>query len=254
MPALPLSVRLALWVTAAFHGHTDLDEAIARAHPDVDDVSGDAPGRLALWRDLGESAVLVALPRPGDLTGMPRAGLEAAGAAAHAGECIYVPGMGGLLVPTLSTYGPPGDEGLAAEWTAYEGEPVARHVLEAVNLGELERAFALAVRDGAETLAAVGGRPWSSAPRDEAERRLGGGADGLPSATPPRATHLMLMAARVAVIVDEGLQLAAAGPALDLHASNRREGGLRSLQAAADRALAGATNAAVMELAGWRSA
>jgi hypothetical protein len=61
----------------------------------------------------------------------------------------------------------------------------------------------------------------------------------------------MLSAARVGIIVDEGLRLAAT-PSLDVHWSGRREVGLRSLQSVADRALAGATNLAVMDLAGWR--
>jgi hypothetical protein len=53
------------------------------------------------------------------------------------------------------------------------------------------------------------------------------------------------------VIVEEGLRLAAT-PSLDVHSSGRREVGLRSLQSVADRVLAGSTNLAVMELAGWR--
>lgn len=253
MPVLPLSVRLALWTTAAFHGYLSLEQALAQAHRDVD-LAGDPAARLALWRDLGETAVLVALPRPGDLTGMPRTALEVAGAATCAGECVYVPGMGGVLVPTLASYGPDGDEGIAAAWTAYDSEPVARHVLEAVDPGELEAELTRAVRDGEEALASAAGRPWSSRPREEAQRRLDAGRWGLPDGASPRVMRLLLTAARVAVIADEGLRLAAGGPSLDVHSSGRREAGLRRLQAAADRALAGATNVAVMQLAGWRPA
>ena len=253
MPTLPVSVRLAVWATAAFHGRLDLDEAVARAHPDLDHWTGDL-GRLQLWRDLGESAVLVALPRPGDLTGMPRAHVDVSGAAAARGECAYVAGMGGLLVPTLSSFGPEGDEGTAAEWTAYDSEPVARHVLESISLGDLERALAHAITESASSLEEVEGRPWSSQPREDAERRLGEDRWGLPRDLAPRAVRLIGMAARIGVIADEGLRLASAGPALDLHSSTRRESGLRSLQSAADAALAGAANVAVMEVAGWRPA
>lgn len=253
MPALPVSVRLAVWATAAYHGHVDLDEAIARAHPDIDHWTGSL-GRLDLWRDLGESAVLVALPRPGDLTGMPRASVEVAGSAAAVGECVYVAGMGGLLVPSLSTFGPEGDEGTTAEWTAYDSEPVARHVLESISLSELERNLAGAIQDSASVFEAVEGRPWTPQPREDAERRLGDNRWGLPQILPARAVRLMGMAARVGVIADEGIRLAASGPALDLHSSTRRESGLRVLQSAADAALAGATNVAVMDLAGWRPA
>jgi hypothetical protein len=257
MPALPLSVRFALWGTTALRGGlqpADLDEVVRAAHPDVDHVTGDPADRLALWRDFGESAVLVALPRPGDLTGMPRTSLDASGAAATAGECVFVAGMGGLLVPTLSTFGPVDDEGVQADWTAYDGEPVPRYQLEALSLRDLDRELTQGVRDGADALQAVEGRPWSATPREDTERRLGSREMtqlGVPAETSPRALRVMLSAARVGVIVDAGLRLAAT-PSLDLHSSGRREAGLRSLQRIADRALAGATNLAVMELAGWR--
>jgi hypothetical protein len=251
MPALPLSVRFALWATVSVRGEVDPDDAVVAAHPDVDDISGEPAGRLELWRDFGESAVLVALPRPGDLTGMPRTSLDGSGAAADAGECVFVPGMGGLLVPTLTTFGPEGDEGTSVEWAAYDSEPVARHRLEALSLRELDHELVAAVSEGSAELEAVDGRPWSAQPREQTERRLEMRTWGVPPGTSPRALRLMLMAARVGVIVDEGLRLAAT-PALDVHSSGRREVGLRSLQSVADQVLSGATNLAVMELAGWR--
>ena len=251
MPALPLSVRFALWATVAVRGEMDPDDAVVAAHPDVDDITGEPAGRLELWRDFGESAVLVALPRPGDLTGMPRAELAGSGAAATSGECVFVPGIGGLLVPTLTTFGPEGDEGTTVDWAAYDSEPVPRHRLESLSLRELDHELAEAVRDGSSALEAVDGRPWSAQPREQTERRLETRTWGVPRATSTRALRLMLMSARVGVIVDEGLRLAAT-PSLDVHSSGRREVGLRSLQTVADRALAGATNLAVMELADWR--
>lgn len=249
-------MRTAVWVTAAWHGHdggAGLEASLASAHPDIDHVEGDL-ARLPLWRDFGESALLVALPRPGDVSGMPRTSPEVAGAAAAAGECVYVAGMGGLLVPEQSTFGPEGDEGTRVTWTAYEAEPVARHVLEALDLGDLERSLATAVAAGAATLEAVEGRPWTSAPRDSAERVLANGRWGLPGGLPARAVRVMTMAARTAVIAEEGLRMAAAGPALDVHSSVQRELELRRLASAADAVLAGATNVAVMALAGWRPA
>src|SRR6476469_4326388 len=38
MPALPLSVRFALWATSAVGGQVDPDDAVVAAHPDVDDI------------------------------------------------------------------------------------------------------------------------------------------------------------------------------------------------------------------------
>ncbi|MHB1473470.1 MAG: hypothetical protein ACYDDU_03645 [Dermatophilaceae bacterium] len=80
MFVLPVSVRLALWATAAYAGQLRLEDVIDRAHPDLDHVAGDFD-HLSLWRDLGERAVLVALPRPGNLSGMPRGSPELIAAA-----------------------------------------------------------------------------------------------------------------------------------------------------------------------------
>ena len=99
MSELPASVRLALWVTAAWRGQLPTRDALARSFPDLDHVAGDL-ARLDVWRDLGEGALFVALPRPGDVSGMPKASSAAVAHAAEAGECVYVAGIGGLLVPT----------------------------------------------------------------------------------------------------------------------------------------------------------
>ncbi|HEY5248361.1 MAG TPA: hypothetical protein VIJ15_07940, partial [Dermatophilaceae bacterium] len=98
MSVLPVCVRLALWATAAYAGRLTVEAAVRRAHPDIDEVSGDLD-HLNLWLGLGERAVLVAQPRPGNLSGMPRGSAELLAAATDAGECVYVPGIGGALVP-----------------------------------------------------------------------------------------------------------------------------------------------------------
>ena len=68
MSTLPASVRLSLWITAAWAGRTSVPEALAAALPDVDDVAGDVD-RLTLWGELGERVLVAALPRPGPLVG-----------------------------------------------------------------------------------------------------------------------------------------------------------------------------------------
>ena len=67
MSELPASVRLALWITASWRGDLGTTDALGRAFPDLDHVAGDL-ARLDVWRDLGEQALFVALPRPGDLS------------------------------------------------------------------------------------------------------------------------------------------------------------------------------------------
>ena len=134
MSILPVSVRLALWATAAYAGRLPMQDVAGRAHPDIDHVDGDLD-HLSLWYDVGERVVLVALPRPGKLSGMPRGSAELIAAATDAGECVFVPGVGGALVPTMQTFGTAGDQGTRVTWTAYDADPVQTYVLEALSHG-----------------------------------------------------------------------------------------------------------------------
>ena len=148
MPEMPASVRLSLWPTHAWGSGAGsgsrswLEEVLRRALPDIDHVSGDLD-RLTVWHELGEQALLVALPSPGDLSGMPGASAPAQALAAEAGECVFVPGVGGMLVPSMSSYGSGSggslDLGTRVDWTAYDADPVPRHRLEALEPSQLER-------------------------------------------------------------------------------------------------------------------
>ena len=59
-------------------------------------------------------AVFRARPRPGLLTGMPRAPLAVTGAGRGAGQAAYGPAVGGALGPALTRFGPEGDTGVLA--------------------------------------------------------------------------------------------------------------------------------------------
>ena len=255
MPELPASVRLSLWVTQAWASGASLEKAIGLAMPDVDHVAGDL-AQLGLWRDLGEQALLVALPAPGDLSRMPGASPEAHAAAAAGGECVYVPGLGGMLVPTVSwfgsgdTAGP--DVGTRVDWTAYAADPVPRHRGEALDASQLARHQREQLRVATAELDSVGGQPFgAAAARDLADAALGG-TWGLPDGLPGRATKVITMAGTVARVVD--LALEAGDGALTALESTRRQAILRRLQRDADQALADATNTACVVLAGWRPA
>ena len=257
MAELPASVRLSLWVTRAWATGASLEKAVRLAMPDIDHVAGEL-GQLGLWRDLGEQAVLVALPSPGDLSRMPGASPEAHAAAAAAGECVYVPALGGLLVPTVSwfgsgdsdTVGP--DVGTRVDWTAYPADPVPRHRVEALDGSQLERHLRDQLRAATAQLDALGGQPFgAAAARDLADAALGG-TWGLPDGLPGRATRVITMAGTVARVVDVALE--AGDGALTALESARRQTILRRLQRDADHALADATNAACAVLAGWRPA
>lgn len=251
---LPASVRLALWVTSAWQGRITLEKALLRAFPGVDHVDGDL-SRITLWHDLGEQALFVALPRPGDVTRVPRTAPEALAHATDTGECVYAAGLGGLLVPTLTEFGPEGDVGLRVDWAAYDAQPTPRHRLEMLDLGDIERTLVASVRRHAAELEAVGGSPWDQRHREDAEGALARVLWGLPEQTPARVLRVVSLAAKVSTMADlagRGGRLAP-GP-LDTTTSTAREGLLRSLVADADNALSDATNVGVMAIAGWRPA
>ncbi len=251
---LPASVRLALWVTAAWRGDVTTQEALSRAFPDVDHVAGDL-GRLDVWRDLGERALFVALPRAGDTSRMPPGSVEASAHAASAGECVFVAGLGGVLVPTLSEFGPPGDIGLRVDWTAYDADPVPRHRLEMLDLRDVERQLVARLHEHASAFESVGGHPWGAQARAESESELGTALWGIPPRTSGRALRLMALAGNVSRIAHRTSSLTELGSGgLDAGTARARNLLLRDLGADADAALTDATNIAVMSIAGWRPA
>ncbi len=254
MSELPASVRLALWVTAAWNGALSLTEALARSFPDVDHVAGDL-GRLEVWHDLGERALFVALPRPGDTSRMPPGSVPAAALAVEVGECVFVPALGGVLVPRMTEFGPVGDVGWRIDWSAHDADPVPRHRLEMIDLREVERTLLLHLREHTDALERVGGTPWSLAARAEAEAALDSRQWALPEATPAKALRIMSLAATAGVLAERAGSLGTPGAGgIDASTRSQRETLLRALAGDADDALADATNVAVMSLAGWRPA
>lgn len=251
---LPASVRLALWMTASWRGDLDTTAALGRAFPDLDHVAGDL-ARLDVWRDLGERALFVALPRPGDPSRMPRGSTAATAHAAEAGECVFVAGLGGVLVPTLSEFGPEGDVGVRADWTAYEADPIPRHRLEMLDLRDIERGLLLRLREHTERFEQVGGHPWGDEARAEAQADLDTALWGIPPSTSGRALRIMSLAANLSRLAHRTLGLTSLGSGgLDAGTVRTRGVLLRDLAADADAALADATNVAVMSIAGWRPA
>src|SRR6478672_7113696 len=207
---LPASVRLALWVTASWRGDLGTADALARAFPDLDHVAGDL-ARLDVWRDLGEQALFVALPRPGDLSRMPRGSSAAIAHAADAGECVFVAGLGGVLVPTLSEFGPEGDVGVRADWTVYEADPVPRHRLEMLDLRQVERDLMTSLREHTVRFEQVGGQPWGDEARADAQADLDTALWGIPTDTPGRALGIMALAANLSRVAHRTANLTGLG-------------------------------------------
>ena len=250
MSVLPVSVRLALWATTAYAGRLPVENIVGRAHPDLDDACGDLD-RLSLWRDLGERAVLVALPRPGNLAGMPRGSAELIAAATDAGECVYVPGVGGALVPTIETFGPAGDHGTSVRWTAYDADPVPTHVLEALSLGEIELQLRLNVQEATARIDALDTKPWNGRLRSMADD-LPDSAWGLPADLPRRAQRVIETAAYIGSATELGLTVHAESQVLTSQLTEQRRRLLTDLAAIADTAMAAAATVAALSLAGLR--
>lgn len=240
MSGLPLSIRVATWVVDAWMHGRDLADAVGGAHSGtVSDLAGELEGTLTQWRRAGERLLLVALPRPGALQGMPAISPVARGAALEAGECVIAPTVGGLLVPVISSFGPAGDEGRLVSWTAYEAAPVARHTVEALDARELTRDLSEAVRAATEELESAGGLPWH--PREATPQPSPPGR-ALPQGMPSRELMLLDRACAVLDLAEAGLAAELHQPALDAGTSQRRQLALRNLAARAAQALAGAAN------------
>jgi len=252
MSVLPVSVRLALWATAAYAGRLPIEEIVAKAHPDIDHVAGDLD-HLALWHDLGERAVLVALPRPGNLSGMPRGSAELVAAATEAGECVYVPGVGGALVPTIEIFGPDADHGTQVTWTAYDADPVQTHVLEALSLGEIERSLRQSLLELTARIEALDAKPWDGSLRSLAND-LPSDTWGLPPGLPRRAQLIMATTSRIGAMTELGLSVHAESQILTSDLTHQRRRLLSDLDAIADTAMAAAANVAALSLAGLRPA
>ena len=247
---LPACVRVSLWATAVLNDRLPAPDLPRRALPDIDECVG-LVETVRVWADLGERAVLVALPRPGDLTGMPQGPAELAAHAARAEECVFVPGVGGALVPDLEVFGPVGDEGWLSRWTRYDAEPVATHRVEALDLGQTELALRQELAALTDELARAGAPPFGAvAERGAARARAatrGAALWGLPDGLPGRALRTVQLAGSVLAMTDAGLDTATAS--VDAASVSRRSEVLRRLQSHAARALADAANAAALHLA-----
>lgn len=250
MSDLPAAIRLSLWVTAAWAGHLDLEEAVRHALPDADHIAGDV-GHLATWQDLGERVLACALPRAGDLSGMPRGNPELNSAAIDSGECVYVPALGGALVPSIEIFGPEGDEGMTVRLTSYDCEPTPAHRLEELHESQIERELRTRLAHATGALEALDIQPFAgSTLRAQADEVAALREWGLPSGLPGRALRILQTAGTVGAAVDFAL---GHSHAVDAASDAGRQVALRELQSATDTALAQTTTAAALHLAGMRA-
>ncbi|MGB3259142.1 MAG: hypothetical protein WBG89_01235 [Ornithinimicrobium sp.] len=248
MPELPASVRVALWASAAFNGQADLEGAAAHALSDLDDISGLTP-TLRLWRDVGERVVLVALPRPGHLGGMPSGPIEMTAAAQEAQEMVFVPGLGGASIPQIHEYGPEDDLGWRASWTPFPSDPMPQHVVAGMSVADVELRLRTTLAELTAHLEMKPGSPMAGAAAEVFARRRVSASWGMPNGMPTRAARVIELAGSVITLSDIGLHDSM--QSVDSSSTQGRERVLRELHDEAAGALTVATNVAAMHFAGW---
>lgn len=249
MSVLPASVRVAVWASAAFAGELPVADVGARALPDLDHVEGLTP-LLRTWADLGERAVLVALPRSGDVVRMPRCGAELVAAAVEAEEVVFVPGIGGAAVPSIGAYGPPQDLGWQAVWTPYDAEPMPVHRVHALDLSDVEIRLRQVLAALTEELAAVPGAPLGGSLLEGVARDRLDHQWGMPSGLPRRSQRVIELAGSALALADVGRDTRM--QTVDAASTGQRERIMARLADTASAALADAANVAALHLAGWR--
>jgi hypothetical protein len=247
MLGLARSARLAAWAGCWLAGDVTLDEVVTRVRGDDEPhiASGqpdDAPNTslgsaLDRLRASGARGLRVALPRPGDPHGLtgPR---ELTEAAVAAGEAVVCVGVDVALVPTIATFGPPGDRGTLVTWAWRPANPPPP----VPALSEVDRALTSELRDAGSTLAGLDVAAWRpDAVRLLDDLRSSAPAAPLPRSFPPAAQTLAARAVRVLSVVD--FALADDGLALTATAAQDRRDALVSLERGARHALAAACNA-----------
>ncbi|MFV0462939.1 MAG: hypothetical protein ACK5MP_07085 [Nostocoides sp.] len=243
MPELPVSVRLALWVTHAWQSGSPVEDAVAAATPDADDVNVDL-GWLDGLAALGERCLLVALPGPGRTATLPGCTDEVRREALDARECAYAPTLGGMIIPRISTYGPTGDQGCRIDLVSVTADPVPAHRVDGLDARAADRRLRAAVAEVTQALDMSPGRPFDATLRADAES--GGRAWALPRCLPARLAESLARAATVERIARVGVAHAAS--ALTAAAADSRTTQLSRLRAEADSALAEIASVAALAI------
>ncbi|MGH8775530.1 MAG: hypothetical protein ACRDWI_10275 [Jiangellaceae bacterium] len=244
MLALPRSARLAAWAAGWLAGEVSLGDVVARVQGDDEPhLVKDVPARseptslataLGDARANGARAMLVALPRPGDPNGLAGPG-ELTVAAVQAGEAVLALGAPCALVPSVQTFGPPGDQGHLVTWTWHDAVPPHAWPSRADAERELSEAMITAGLALAN-LDVASWRPEVAQLLDDLRSDQTG--EPLPRMFPPPAQALAARAARVLAVVSVALD--DDGGALTAAATRRAA--LLPLERAARHALAAACN------------
>ncbi len=240
MPDLPPAARLVVWGNACLRGSVSPDEAAEKVTGPTDathrvfGLPGETDGvsmtyALARLRALGVSSFRLALPRPGDVGGLPgppsfNERALASGAAALASG----PTPLGLL-----------DESRGA-WTVH---PVQHDPRTPVQLDDAERDLSRVMRSATGRLVHLDVARWHPAAADVLAHQASQAVRSpLPATAPPQAAQVIATSLRLLAIVD--VARADDGAAISAGEMAARRDALRDIETAARRAVEAACNAA----------
>lgn len=191
---------------------------------------------LPFWQKAGAYAVSAALPRPGDPHGLGGP-VRLTESAVAAGEAIVAVGAPYALVPRVTPFGPPGDQGHFVEWVWHEANPPPA----GPSIAQADRELNEALLAAGRVLADLDVPSW----RPEVARllddvRAGRASAPLPHGYSREAQALAARAARLWTIAE--FALADDGGAVTAADASTRRDSLRDLERAARHALVAACN------------
>jgi hypothetical protein len=241
------SGRLVAWGNAWLGGHTSLDTAAEQVPHQGDEphrVAG-VPGEpeevswtvaLGRLRGHGATGFRLALPRPGDPLGLngPAAFNQAA---IEAGEAVLLLGVSLGIVPSVTVYGPPQDQGQIVRWEVVPVDGPESAAAAVPTLSEAERELADATREAAEELVRLDVARWRPELAEALATIRGHGRAPeavLPPGYPVRAVKVLTQAQRLAAIAD--LASADDGAAVSATQSRMRSSALTGLERVTRRA------------------
>lgn len=246
MVSLPRSARLATWATAWLAGEEDLDDVVKRVESidephDAEGVPGTSdtvslPETLSSLRDAGAAGFRVALPEPGDPTGL--AGPPGFNSdALDAGEAVLATGTSYGLVPGVRPFGPPGDQGYFVTWRCQPAiDPPAPQ-----QMSEAEQSLSTALLRAGDALARLDVSAWKPEVATLLQDlRSGQVGEPLPRLYAAKAQTIAARSTRILAIVTFALN--DDGSAVTLAAAQSRRDVLTPLATAARHALVAACN------------
>ncbi|TDE09948.1 hypothetical protein [Jiangella asiatica] len=247
MVTLPRSARLAAWSAAWLRGDAALDDVVARVHGDDEPHDAvDVPGTagtaglgeaLVALRAAGARSLRVALPAPGDPTGLGGPA-DLNGYAVDAGEAVIADGAPYALVPDVRAFGPPGDQGHFVTWMCRTADPAPA----GPPLAEADRELTATLMAAGSTLTDLdvpSWRPEVAALLDDI--RSNRESEPLPRGFPAQAQTVAARSSRLLAVVR--FALGDDGGAVTAGAAATRRSALAPLERASRAALAAACNA-----------